>query len=151
MAIFEVPINEQYTLKGYNWPVDSPKAFIVAITGMDEYAERYDDFCKILNEHGYSVFFFDHFGQGRNAESAEKQEIWPKNAWDMTLKALHRKVTEDERAEHAEGVAEHVGRVERGELEHVDDELHEQQLQNERDGTLPLDEQEVEVFVERIG
>ena len=94
VAIFEVPINEQYTLKGYNWPVDSPKAFIVAITGMDEYAERYDDFCKILNEHGYSVFFFDHFGQGRNAESAEKQEIWPKNAWDMTLKALHRKVTE---------------------------------------------------------
>ena len=31
VAIFEVPINEQYTLKGYNWPVDSPKAFIVAI------------------------------------------------------------------------------------------------------------------------
>lgn len=94
LGVFEVKINEQYSLKGRSFEVESPRAFVVGITGMQEYAGRYAPFAAALNEQGYSVFMFDHFGQGENAESVERQQIWPKYAWDMTIKALHRKVTE---------------------------------------------------------
>ena len=53
-------------LKGAKWEIDKPKAIIVIVAGMAEYAKRYSDFAIFLNNNGYSVFSLDHFGQGEN-------------------------------------------------------------------------------------
>ena len=53
-------------LKGAKWEIDKPKAIIVIVTGMAEYAKRYSDFASFLNNNGHSVFSLDHFGQGEN-------------------------------------------------------------------------------------
>ena len=94
MAIFEVKINEQFTLKGNDYLIDNPKANLLIITGMNEHSTRYQAFAQYLNEQGLSVSVLDHFGQGTNAASVDDLEKWPKNAWKMVIDALHVKVLE---------------------------------------------------------
>lgn len=94
MKTFEVRVDEETILKGKDFSIENPKAYLVGITGMNEHSGRYERFAHELNEESISVFWFDHFGQGENAESIERQEIWPKDAWKKMLKALNLKVTE---------------------------------------------------------
>lgn len=56
--------NDMFEIKAYKWEVKNPKACIQIIHGMGEYAKRYDDFAKFLNENGYSVYADDHRGHG---------------------------------------------------------------------------------------
>lgn len=88
MSIFKVKINDMYSVNGNSYPADDPLYHMLLITGMDEHSERYEPFALKLNEERISVDVLDFFGQGQNAESIEKQEIWPKNAWNMMLDAL---------------------------------------------------------------
>lgn len=94
MSLFEVKTDGNITQKGNCYLIDDPKAFLLIITGMDEHSARYEGFAKALNEHGYSVFVLDHWGQGTNAESVEKQQQWPKGAWKMTQNSLNTKAKE---------------------------------------------------------
>lgn len=94
MSLLIQKINDNYSLKGTSFPVEQPKAYLVAITGMDEHSERYEYFATKLNEKGINVDFFDHFGQGQNANSVEEQQIWPSNAWNNTMLALKLKIDE---------------------------------------------------------
>lgn len=55
-------------LVGYYWDeVDSPKAVVQIIHGMQEHATRYDDFAKYLNKNGFIVFASDLRGHGETA------------------------------------------------------------------------------------
>ena len=45
---------------------DNPKAIVLIVHGMCEYKERYDDFCKMLNNNGYLVYSYDHRGHGKS-------------------------------------------------------------------------------------
>lgn len=94
MSIFEVKINNEISLKGNEFLLPNPKAHVLAITGMNEHSLRYANFAKELNEAGYSFSMFDHFGQGENAKNIDDLEKWPKDAWNMMLKALNIKVNE---------------------------------------------------------
>ena len=88
--IFEIKLPTGETLKGYHWPAPSPKANMTMITGMQEYALRYDPLAKFLNENGVNVWILDAFGQGLNAESVETQQRWPKgNAFAKQVDAIH--------------------------------------------------------------
>lgn len=46
--------------------VENPKALIQIIHGMSEHKERYEDFIKFLNEHGFSVIISDLRGHGES-------------------------------------------------------------------------------------
>lgn len=94
MAIFEVKINDVYTLKGNDYKIDNPKGNLLIITGMNEHSRRYEPFARFLNENGYCVSVLDHFGQGENADSVDDLEKWPQNAWFMTIDALNKKIQE---------------------------------------------------------
>jgi alpha-beta hydrolase superfamily lysophospholipase len=94
MAIFEVKIDEKFSLKGNDYLIENPKAHLLVITGMNEHSRRYESFAHELNKEFYSVSVLDHFGQGENAKSVEEQERWPKGAWKMMLQALNNKVME---------------------------------------------------------
>lgn len=94
MAVFEVKIEDEISLKGNDYLIENPKANFLMITGMNEHSRRYEPFAKELNKAGYSVYVLDHFGQGENSPKVEDQEKWPVNAWKLMLKALHNKVAE---------------------------------------------------------
>lgn len=94
MSVFTVKIDENYSLNGNSYPATDPSAYLVCITGMDEHSERYEYFASKLNEINISVDVLDHFGQGQNAKSIQEQEIWPTDAWKMTMKALKIRIDE---------------------------------------------------------
>ena len=86
---FEVRDQAGDIQKGWYWPLENAKANLCVITGMDEYAMRYAPFAERMNAEGFNVWVLDAIGQGENAESAEKQEIWPDNAFEKNLEAIH--------------------------------------------------------------
>ncbi|MFA6829482.1 MAG: alpha/beta hydrolase [Bacilli bacterium] len=94
MEQFETKINNEYSLRGTVFKINEPKAILLGITGMQEYSARYAGFAKDLNEAGYSFYMLDHFGQGLNARTVDDQQIWPFDAWKMTLQALKNTVEE---------------------------------------------------------
>ncbi len=86
---FSVTIPSGETLRGWFHPAAEAKANLCIITGMDEYAKRYEPFALWMNERGVNVWTLDAFGQGLNAESVEKQEIWPEGGFAKNVDAVH--------------------------------------------------------------
>ena len=72
-------------LYGYVWSPENQENLvgnIIIITGMQETAERYDDFAKFLVKNNYAVYCIDHYGQGLNAgPTNDKLGIWPESAF----------------------------------------------------------------------
>ena len=52
-------------------PDGKPKAILQIIHGMVEFIDRYDDFAKYLNKHGFLVAGEDHLGHGESVQSDE--------------------------------------------------------------------------------
>lgn len=80
-------------LFGYSWTVESPKANVIIVTGMEEYAERYDEFANFLNEHGYDVFCIDHYGQGLNVSNVDELGIVPPSFFSKSVKNIDQLVS----------------------------------------------------------
>jgi len=57
---------ENYTLTGYKWAAETPKALVVLIHGMGEHAGRYAHVAMRLCEAGYTVYAPDMPGHGRS-------------------------------------------------------------------------------------
>ncbi len=72
-------------IHGLHWPNEEAKAVCVLVTGMEEYAGRYENFGSFLVEHGYEVFCLDHIGQGSNAIDRNMLGIWPIGAFETTV------------------------------------------------------------------
>lgn len=99
MSIFSVEVKDKvngktYSVKGNEFKVENPKANLLIITGMNEYSARYKRFALDMNDNGISVYVMDHFGQGENAQSMERQECVPEHSWIMQVDAFHQKVEE---------------------------------------------------------
>ena len=94
MAVFEVRLDDSHVQRGNDYLIENPKANLLIITGMNEHSSRYEPFARYLNERGYSVSVLDHWGQGENAESVEKQELWQRGDWERTQMALNLKIQE---------------------------------------------------------
>ncbi len=75
-------------LRGYFWKAGSAFANLTVITGMNEYALRYDHFASALSSEGVNVWVLDAYGQGLNAASVEKQQIWPQDAFAHTVESV---------------------------------------------------------------
>ncbi len=88
MEEFEVQLPTGEVLKGYFWPAEKPVANLTMMTGMNEHASRYDRLGQYLNTLGINYWCLDTFGQGRNAESIEHQERWPKWGFKLTVDAI---------------------------------------------------------------
>ncbi|MFA6625224.1 MAG: alpha/beta fold hydrolase [Bacilli bacterium] len=92
MSTFTIKIDEKFSLSGNHYPIEDAKAYLLVITGMDEHSDRYEGFAKFLNKEGIDVYVLDDFGQGLNAKTVDSQQKWPKDAWNMTIKALNLEV-----------------------------------------------------------
>ena len=87
--IFEIQLPTGETLKGYHWPAKNAKANFTMITGMQEYAFRYDPVAQYLNKQGINVWILDAFGQGLNAPTVDDLQKWPVDAFAKTVDAIH--------------------------------------------------------------
>ncbi len=87
--IFEIHLPSGETLKGYHWPAKEPKANLTMITGMQEYAFRYDLMAQYFTSQGINVWILDAFGQGLNAPTEADLQKWPKDAFAKTVDAIH--------------------------------------------------------------
>src|SRR5574344_2109577 len=76
-------------LHGFQWLVDKPKANIMLITGLNEYALRYTRFVQLLNNNNYNVFCLDYFGQGASAISVKDLGKEPKYGFSKFVDALY--------------------------------------------------------------
>ena len=94
MEVFEIKLPTGEVLKGNKWPASNAKANFVMITGMQEYAARYDDLAKYMNSKGINVWILDHFGQGLNAPTEEDLQKWPKGAFEKTVDAMNLMILE---------------------------------------------------------
>ena len=94
MEVFEIVLPSGESLKGAKWLIKNGKANYVFITGMQEYATRYERLANYLNEQGINVWILDHFGQGLNAPAVDDLQKWPKDAFDKTVYALNLLITE---------------------------------------------------------
>ena len=63
---------------------------------------------------------------------------------------LHREVAQYQRTQHTERVAQHVRCVQRRDLQYVNDQLHQQQLHDQRHIVFVLYQKETQVLVQRI-
>lgn len=75
-------------LRGYTWSAEKPVGNVVIVTGMEEYAERYDDFAQFLNKNGFNVFCVDYYGQGLNSENGKKLGIVPSSFFSKTVRIV---------------------------------------------------------------
>lgn len=73
-------------LNGYSWTIDSPKANVVIITGMEEYLLRYDDFANYLNSQGFNVYGVDHYGQGDSVNDEKELGIVPRSFFSKMVR-----------------------------------------------------------------
>lgn len=90
METFEVVLSDGTKMLGTSWLLESPKANFCLITGMQEYSARYQPLAEFLNQHGYSVYVLDALGQGKNAESVERQMIWPVGGFAKNVEGVAR-------------------------------------------------------------
>jgi len=90
MEIIELKNQFGDVLKGRKWEVKNPKANIILMEGMEEYCLRYDEFAKLLNKNGFSVYALDVYGQGLNIlEDHSNEGVWPKDAFDKQIDSTH--------------------------------------------------------------
>ncbi|MFA5283580.1 MAG: alpha/beta hydrolase [Bacilli bacterium] len=81
----KMTLKNDEALFGYSWIIDKPIANVLVITGMEEYALRYDHFASFLNNNGYNVYCIDHYGQGENANEPEELGVWPVSGFSKTV------------------------------------------------------------------
>ena len=88
MEEFQVQLPSGEVLKGYYWPCENAKANLTMITGMQEYAGRYDRLGKYLNTRGISYWCLDALGQGRNVERVEDLQKWKANGFSINVEGI---------------------------------------------------------------
>ena len=77
---------------GYAWTVEKPVGNIVLVTGMEEYALRYDDFATFLCKNNYNVYCLDHYGQGETAGSEDRLGIVPTSFFSKSVKNVQENI-----------------------------------------------------------
>ena len=86
--LFQINLPSGEVLKGQHWPAENAKANFTMITGMQEYALRYDPLARYLNSRGINVWILDAFGQGTNAPTEDDLGKWPRDAFKLTVDAI---------------------------------------------------------------
>ena len=94
MEVFDIALPSGEIVKGAKWLIKDGKANFVFITGMQEYATRYERLANYLNEQDINVWILDHFGQGLNAPTVDNLQKWPKDAFDKIVDALNLTIEE---------------------------------------------------------
>jgi alpha-beta hydrolase superfamily lysophospholipase len=72
-------------IHGLHWPNIEAKAVCVLVTGMEEYAGRYEGFGSFLVDQGYEVYCLDHIGQGSNALDRKLLGVWPVGGFETAV------------------------------------------------------------------
>lgn len=85
---FELTLSTGEKMKGVEYIVKDAKYNLTIQTGMCEHATRYIEVAKHLNSKKINVFVLDAFGQGLNAESVERQQIWPKDGFFKNVEGI---------------------------------------------------------------
>lgn len=66
-------------LKGYSRTCKKAVVNLILLTGLCEYAERYEGFAAFLNENKINVYCLDHYGQGENVKEKKEYGTAPKD------------------------------------------------------------------------
>ncbi|KRN58199.1 alpha/beta fold hydrolase [Limosilactobacillus secaliphilus] len=83
--------------------VPHSKAVVILVHGMQEYSDRYADFCKYLNDHGYTSIRYDLLGHGKKLD-AQQRGYFGKHGWRNLLEQLHQYVQQA----HAQFPGQHI-------------------------------------------
>lgn len=80
-------------------PTGKPKAVLQIAHGMQEFIDRYADFARYLNDHGFLVVGNDHLGHGSSVVSPEKMGYFAEKNGNKAvitdMRSLHKMTRED--------------------------------------------------------
>ena len=88
MEEFKVVLKDGTLMKGWKLEAKDAKRNFCFITGMDEYAKRYEGLAEYFAQNGINVWLLDALGQGLNAESVDQQERWPKDGFNKNVEGI---------------------------------------------------------------
>ena len=94
MDALKIKAADGVELGGYEWPHKSPKAVVVIVHGMAEYAVRYDRFAGELNENGYAAIALDLRGHGLSIQDGLKGYFAAKDGWRVVERDIKTLVDE---------------------------------------------------------
>lgn len=78
------------TIHTYCWEPKEIRGVLQIAHGMAETATRYNDFAKVLNEHGYAVYANDHRGHGKSSPSLDALgNLADANGFDLLVEDMH--------------------------------------------------------------
>lgn len=89
MELIKLELSNKSELKGFYWKskIDI-KGNVIIVTGMAEYAGRYDEFASYLASNGYDVYCIDHYGQGENVENENEHMVVPSSFFSKSVKNI---------------------------------------------------------------
>ncbi|HMM00314.1 MAG TPA: alpha/beta hydrolase [Bacilli bacterium] len=80
---------ENSTLLGYAWKNEKIEGHIVIVSGMEEYAARYERLALFLCENHFDVYSLDFFGQGLNVQKGSNSlGAVPEKAFKIYVEAI---------------------------------------------------------------
>ncbi|MBV1775782.1 lysophospholipase [Burkholderiaceae bacterium DAT-1] len=82
METLKLPAPDGVLIPLCHWPHAEPRAVLLILHGMSEYASRYDRFARYLNTQGVAVVAHDHRGHGM---SPVAQGCYGPGGWDAVL------------------------------------------------------------------
>jgi alpha-beta hydrolase superfamily lysophospholipase len=91
------------------YPVQGSQHTVVILTGMEEHSLRYEPFAQYLNLHQFSVYVFDHLGQGLNAPEVKDLGRWPVGTFEWTVDALGHFMTHQLTGQHVHFIGHSLG------------------------------------------
>ncbi len=94
MDNFSVTLPNGKVWYGRSFPTEGAKQNLLILTGMCEYAARYEPFASFLNQHGFNVCVLDAMGQGLNSKSVDVQQRVSEGDFEDNIVAAHLKLEE---------------------------------------------------------
>ncbi len=94
MENFSVSLPNGKIWQGRSFPAEGAKQNILILTGMCEYAARYEPFASFLNKHGFNVCVLDAMGQGLNSKTVDDQQKVNEGDFEDNIVAAHLKLEE---------------------------------------------------------
>lgn len=81
--------SHQWTIQGYKWVPEKPKAVVQLVHGMTEHALRYVQLAEFLNQAGIAVYAHDHRGHGLTGRLNLPMGFLGGTGWKSMVKNIH--------------------------------------------------------------
>lgn len=88
MEVSKITITQEDKYRTVVYPhyANNPKGSVLILHGMAEHHDRYNEFARFLNDHGYDVYLYDHRGHGLDKKYEDLGMFAEKNGYKLVIR-----------------------------------------------------------------